>query len=77
MTESNVVMINDENYVFDELTDNAKMAYQQLLSLRNQLADLQMRSDQILAAKSVFEQMLERELTDSPAEAELAEVAEG
>lgn len=76
MSTNNVVMINDEEYVFDLMTDNAKGAYKQLLSLRNQLADLQMRADQITAAQSVFEQILEKEISSQSTEEQLQEVAE-
>jgi chaperonin cofactor prefoldin len=55
-------MINDVEYDFDTMTGTAQASYQQLLSLRNQMADLQMRSQQIAAAQSVFEQALEAEL---------------
>jgi len=72
MSESNVVMINDSSYVFDDLSEKAKVSYQQLLSLRNQMADLSMKQQQLAAAQSVFEQTLEAELAEQPAEAEVA-----
>jgi len=75
MSENNVVMINDSKYVFDDMSEKAQVSYQQLLSLRNQMADLSMRQQQIAAAQSVFEKALEEELAEQPAEAELA--AEG
>lgn len=77
MSTNNVVMINDKEYVFESMTENAQRAYKQLLSLRNQLADLQIRADQITAAQSVFEQILEKEIDEEPSEAPLAEAAEG
>jgi len=73
MSENNVVMINDSKYVFDDMSEKAQVSYQQLLSLRNQMADLSMRQQQIAAAQSVFEKALEEELAEQPAEAELAE----
>jgi hypothetical protein len=74
---SNIVNINELEYEFDDLTDTAKTAYQQLLSLQNQHSDLVMHLDQVAAAQSVFEQALQAELekVDQPEEAELA--AEG
>jgi chaperonin cofactor prefoldin len=71
---NNTVMINDSSYVFDDMSEKAQAAYQQLLSLRNQMADLSMRQQQIAAAQSVFEKALEEELAEQPAEAELADV---
>ncbi len=73
MSETNVVMINDSKYVFDDMSEKAQVSYQQLLSLRNQMADLSMRQQQIAAAQSVFEKALEEELAEQPEEAELAE----
>ncbi len=74
-------MINDSSYVFEDMTEKAQVSYQQLLSLRNQMADLSMKQQQIAAAQSVFEKLLEEELAEQPAEAELTEseamVAEG
>ncbi len=78
---NNTVMINDSSYVFEDMTEKAQVSYQQLLSLRNQMADLSMKQQQIAAAQSVFEKLLEEELAEQPAEAELTEseamVAEG
>jgi predicted component of type VI protein secretion system len=68
---NNEIMINDSKYVFDEMSEKAQVSYKQLLSLRNQMADLSMRHQQISAAQSVFEQVLEEELAEQPAEAEL------
>jgi len=73
MSESNVVMINDSKYVFSDMSEKAQVSYQQLLSLRNQMADLAMKQQQLAAAQSVFEQTLEAELAEQPAEAELTE----
>ena len=70
MSDNNTVMINDSSYVFEDMTEKAQMSYQQLMSLRNQMADLNMRQQQIGAAQSVFEKMLEEELVEQPAEAE-------
>ena len=70
---NNTVMINDSSYVFDDLSEKAKVSYQQLLSLRNQMADLSMKQQQLAAAQSVFEKALEGELAEQLAEAELAE----
>ena len=70
---SNIVYINEAEYEFDDLTDTAKTAYQQLVSLRNQQSDLIMRLDQVAAAQSVFEQALEAQLVGQPEEADLAE----
>ena len=66
---SNIVNINELEYEFDDLTDTARVAYQQLVSLRNQQSDLVMRLDQVAAAQSVFEQTLQAELeaVDPPA----------
>jgi len=72
MSESNVVMINDSKYVFSDMSEKAQVSYQQLLSLRNQMADLAMKQQQLAAAQSVFEQTLEAELAEQPAEAEVA-----
>ena len=78
---NNTVMINDSSYIFEDMTEKAQVSYQQLLSLRNQMADLSMKQQQIAAAQSVFEKLLEEELAEQPAEAELTEseamVAEG
>ncbi len=78
---NNTVMINDSSYVFEDMTEKAQVSYQQLLSLRNQMADLSMKQQQVAAAQSVFEKALEEELAEQPAEAELTEseamVAEG
>ena len=78
---NNTVMINDSSYIFEDMTEKAQVSYQQLLSLRNQMADLSMKQQQIAAAQSVFEKALEEELAEQPAEAELTEseamVAEG
>jgi hypothetical protein len=69
MNMSNIVNINELEYEFDDLTDTARVAYQQLVSLRNQQSDLVMRLDQVAAAQSVFEQTLQAELeaVDPPA----------
>lgn len=72
MSESNVVMINDSSYVFEDMTEKARVCYQQLLSLRNQMSELDMRMGQLAAASSVFEKTLEEELVETPAEAEVA-----
>lgn len=78
---NNTVMINDSSYIFEDMTEKAQVSYQQLLSLRNQMADLSMKQQQVAAAQSVFEKALEEELAEQPAEAELTEseamVAEG
>ena len=59
---NNTVMINDSSYIFEDMTEKAQVSYQQLLSLRNQMADLSMKQQQIAAAQSVFEKALEEEL---------------
>jgi len=64
MSESNVVMINDSEYVFDDMSEKAQVSYRQLLSLRNQMVDLAMKQQQLAAAQSVFEQTLEAELAE-------------
>tara|TARA_R110000751_G_scaffold105858_1_gene201865 strand:+ start:974 stop:1207 length:234 start_codon:yes stop_codon:yes gene_type:complete len=71
---NNTVMINDSSYVFEDMTEKARVAYQQLLSLRNQMSELDMRMGQLSAASSVFEKLLEEEIADTTAEAEVAEV---
>ena len=71
----NVVYINDSKYIFDDMSEKAQVSYQQLLSLRNQMADLSMKQQQVAAAQSVFEQTLEAELAEQPEEAEVAEAA--
>jgi len=78
-SNNNVVMINDSSYVFEDMTEKAQVSYQQLLSLRNQMADLSMKQQQVAAAQSVFEQSLEEELAKSEAELTESEamVAEG
>jgi len=73
MSENNTVMINDSSYVFEDMTEKARVCYQQLLSLRNQMSDLSMKQQQLSAAQSVFEKTLEEELAEQPAEAELSE----
>ena len=70
MSENNTVMINDSSYVFEDMTEQARMAYQQLMSLRNQMADISMRQQQIGAAQSVFEKILETELAEETEEIE-------
>jgi len=60
----NAVTINDTEYNFEELSEKAQMSYQQLLSLRNQMMDLSMKQQQLAAAQSVFEKVLEEELTE-------------
>ena len=55
------------------MSEKAQVSYQQLLSLRNQMADLAMKQQQLAAAQSVFEQTLEAELNAEPPEGELAE----
>ena len=70
---NNTVMINDSSYVFEDMTEKAQVSYQQLLSLRNQMADLSMKQQQIAAAQSVFEKSLAEELAEQPEEAELTE----
>lgn len=57
-------MINDSEYVFDDMSEKAQVSYRQLLSLRNQMADLAMKQQQLAAAQSVFEQTLEAELAE-------------
>ena len=69
----NVVYINGRKYIFDDMSEKAQVSYQQLLSLRNQMADLAMKQQQLAAAQSVFEQTLEAELNAEPPEGELAE----
>ena len=71
-SNNNVVMINDSSYIFEDMTEKAQVSYQQLLSLRNQMADLAMKQQQIAAAQSVFEKSLEEELAAQPAEATAA-----
>ena len=71
---NNTVMINDSSYVFEDMTEQAQMAYQQLMSLRNQMADLSMKQHQISAAQSVFEKILETELAEEAEEIEEAEM---
>ena len=73
---NNTVMINDSSYIFEDMTEKAQVSYQQLLSLRNQMADLSMKQQQIAAAQSVFEQSLQAELAEAEAEAEAVTVAE-
>jgi len=60
----NAVTINDTEYNFEDLSEKAQMSYQQLLSLRNQMMDLSMKQQQLAAAQSVFEKVLEEELTE-------------
>ena len=73
MSKNNTVMINDSSYTFEDMTEKAQVCYQQLLSLRNQMSEMDMRMQQIAAAQSVFEKTLEEELAEQPAEAELSE----
>jgi hypothetical protein len=68
---SNVININGTEHDFDELSDKAKVAYQQLLSISNQMRNLEIQLDQLAAARSVFEPILSEEID---AEIEDAEV---
>ena len=76
MSENNTVMINDSSYVFEDMTEKARVCYQQLLSLRNQMSEMDMRMQQLAAAQSVFKKTLEEELAEQPAEAELSDETE-
>lgn len=69
----NVVTINDQRYIFEDMSETAQVAYQQLLSIRSQAGELQMKLQQLDAARSVFEQALQAELENTPAEGEVSE----
>jgi len=61
-TKQDTVFINETEYVYSELSEKAQVSYQQLISLRNQLAELGMKRDQLGAAQSVFENVLQEEI---------------
>ena len=61
-TKQDTVFINETEYVYCELSEKAQVSYQQLISLRNQLAELGMKRDQLGAAQSVFENVLQEEI---------------
>ena len=69
-TNKETVFINDAEYVYADLSEKSKVSYQHLISLRNQLAEANMKRDQLLAAQSVFESVLTEELAPSTEETE-------
>ena len=59
-----VIMLDDKEFKFEDLTDQQKYFVSQLDDIRNQKAQTQFRLDQILASESVFSEGLIKSLQD-------------
>ena len=57
-----VLSFNDENYVIDDLSDQAKYIVAQLQDLEQQLTGNRARLDQLEVAKNGFTNLLQEEL---------------
>ena len=66
---------NDNNYVIEDLSDKARYIIGQLQDLGQQANATSARLDQIEVARSGFTEMLQAELEQQPAEAEVVEGA--
>ena len=60
-----VLSFNDENYVIDDLSDQAKYIVAQLQDLEQQLTGNRARLDQLEVAKNGFTNLLQEELEKS------------
>jgi len=59
-----VIMLDDKEFKFEDLTDQQKYFVNQLDDIRSQKAQTQFRLDQILASESVFSDALIKSLQD-------------
>jgi len=59
-----VIMLDDKEFKFEDLTDQQKYFVSQLDDIRSQKAQTQFRLDQILASESVFSDALIKSLQD-------------
>ena len=60
--EQPVLSFNDQNYVIDDLSDQAKYIVAQLQDLEQQLTGTRARLDQLEVAKNGFTNLLQEEL---------------
>ena len=72
--EKPTLVFNDQTYVIEDLSDNAKYLVGQIQDLMQQKTATQARLDQVEVARRGFEGLLQQEL-EAPAEA--AEPVEG
>lgn len=65
MSEENTpkVIIDEKEYDLAESTDTAKYCYNQITSIKNQIAENAFKADQLKSALSGFEAALTEELT--------------
>lgn len=76
MSEDRKVVIDDQEYLIDDLPEEAQYCVRQIDSLRSQVIDLNARLDQLFMAENGFSEALKRALepkADDVAEGELAD----
>lgn len=76
MSEDRKVVIDDQEYLINDLSEEAQYCVNQIDSVRSQVVDLNARLDQLFMAESGFLEALKRTLEakdDEIAEGELAD----
>lgn len=64
---NNAIMIDDVEYVFEDLSEKAKVLVQHVADLDRKVASARFNVDQLQVGRDAFYAMLKAELTPAPA----------
>jgi hypothetical protein len=75
MTEAvNTVTLNDTQYNVDDMSDKGKYIVSQLRDIGNEVQKVKFQLDRLEMARTGFVELLQVEVEEQPAEAEIQEV---